>query len=131
MFRFLNHLVSKAKFWRVKTRLKRRYHPLPCSMCGFAVPVLSSKGEYGCQCIYFDIYIPKDDLVKSHGEMRRLCIRSGNNFRFRMKGMSPMDMLQWRVQHSDWYLTRTSVRIGAIVGVLSLVMTAIGIWIKL
>lgn len=41
-----------------------------------------------------------------------------------------MDMLQWRVQHSDWHLTRTSLRIGAIVGVLSLVMTAIGVWLK-
>ncbi|MHB8698662.1 MAG: hypothetical protein ACYC9J_11655 [Sulfuricaulis sp.] len=130
MLRLLNHLESKVRFWRAGTSLEKRYHPLPCSMCGFAVPVVAKKGQYGSQCLYFDVYIPRDDLFDSQGAMRRACIRSGNQFRFRMKDMSPMDMLQWRMKHTDWYLKRTSVRIGAIVGVVSLVMTALGIWLK-
>lgn len=128
MFRFITHLLARTRMGRERTRFKR-FRILPCRMCGFAAPV-AGKGNWGAQCLYYDLYIKNEDLSDPQSSARTACLKDGNNFCFRIKGMTPYQLLQWRVQHTDWYLTRTALRLGAIVGVLSLLMTAAGMWIR-
>jgi len=94
--------------------------PLPCSLCGLCAKT-DTEG-HGYVCLWYDVYQSAADAVSSHGDLRAACIRDGNHFRFRLKGIRPTEMLEWRIRHTDWAATRRYATIGAVTGAVSLLV---------
>lgn len=125
----LARLIRTLRRLRAERRRNRAYRLVPCRLCGFLAEVTASR-NHGGHCVYYDVYVPKAAVDDHHSEIRLTCREDGENFRFRMRGISPIQLLEWKMRHSDWHLSRRAAQIGATVGVLSLALGAIGIWVR-
>lgn len=101
--------------------------PLPCVLCGFCAK--TDTQAHGYVCLWYDVYQSEDDAKSSHGDLRAACVRDGNFFRFRLENIRPHEMLQWQVLHTDWSVTRRYAMIGAITGVVSLVIAVAALFV--
>jgi len=116
---------------RILLRLRKRHfpkRPIPCSLCGFAGKTVTA--GHGYLCFFYDQYISAEEAADPHGALRKACVHDGNNLRLRVKGVTPIAMLEWRVRHADWYMSRLFSRIGALVGVTSLALGALALWLR-
>jgi len=100
----------------------------PCNLCGLA-PEITAREGLGVYCLYFGMRIPQDEAEDPRSAFRQSCVANGNHFVWPVKGVNPAELHEWKIAHEDWYLNRKAVKAGMIVGLISLVASAIGIWI--
>lgn len=117
----------------VRRAIRRTGDNRPCAVCGLA-PRIRLDGDYGRVCLFYGVRILSDEENDVTKGMRSYCMNDGNNFVWPVRGLGHKDLLDWSIHRSDWYLKRTAIKVGAVVGVLGVVLTAIGIvmsfWVK-
>lgn len=99
-----------------------------CSVCGLAPLIRINQGDLGRFCLYYGVRIPPNELDASNRGIRVYCVRDGNHFVWPLVGIKPKELLEWRVQHIDRHLQRKALIWGIVIAVISLFMTAIGVW---
>jgi len=117
------------KFRLLRSPMARegRRKPLPCSLCGFCAKTATD--SHGYVCLWYGVYLALDDARSGRNDLRQACIRDGNHFIFRLKGVGPTEMLDYRMKHSDWARTRRLALLGGAIGVMSLVLSLAGLWL--
>jgi len=70
----------------------------------------------------------QDEARTGKSDIRHECILDGNHFIFRLKGVTPVEMLDWKMKHDDWARTRRIAVLGAVVGVISLLLLLAEVW---
>lgn len=114
--------MSFAISWFRKPKAARiPKRPLPCSLCGLCAK--TDTDGHGYVCLWYDVYQSYDEATTSDGALRAVCLSDGNHFRFRLKGIRPNEMLEWRIRHTDWAATRRYATIGAVTGAVSLLVS--------
>jgi hypothetical protein len=115
--------------WRLRRHLRTLQDSRPCAICGLAPKIRLGDGQYGHYCLFYGARITPEESQDSNTGLRAHCIKDGNQFTWPIRGYSPKDLLVWRINHSDWYLKRTAMKVAAVVAILSLVLSAVGLWI--
>ncbi len=119
---------SKAPFWPGF----RRHKVPPCRLCAFAVPIYASREHnHGRQCIWYGVRLPADELEQPSSDVRRHCLRDGNNFQWPLKGFTSEKVLALRMKLTDWNLQRSSTAVQRLASIISLVLSGVAIVVSI
>lgn len=117
-----------VKHWRRRCELAKKLKDTrPCAICGLAPRIKLKNADMGRYCIFYGIRISKEEESDDKSDVRQNCMKDGNNFTWPVESFSPQELLEWRKNHTDWFLRRSAIKVAAFVGVVSVFLTAIGI----
>ena len=120
MHRWIQH-------WRARRHVRALKDTRPCAICGLAPKIRLGKGQYGQYCLFYGARIAPEESQNATVGLRKHCIEDGNHFTWPLRGYTAKDLLAWRINHQDWYLRRTAIKVGAIVAIVSVALTALGV----
>lgn len=100
----------------------------PCRICGLA-PNIRLSEEHGQYCLYYGVRITPEEAGNPQSILRRRCIEDGNLFVWPLRGLTPIQLLDWRRQQADWRLKRLSLKSAMIIGGISVLLTLAGLLI--
>lgn len=107
---------------------RKAIRPLPCRLCAFAVTITASHStDHGKLCIWYGVRLSADELKLPRCDVRNSCIRDGNNFQWPIRGYSTKQLLEQRMNLTDWYLQRNSTSTQRLASILSLVLSGMAI----
>lgn len=107
-----------------QTAQRRHDGPPPCILCGMCARIALRRQEAHL-CLWYQRYLRQEEAVDASSAVRRACLRDGNNFTWRIKGVGPVDTLDYVMRRTDWHLQRTATASAYTVGRAGLVV-AIG-----
>jgi hypothetical protein len=90
-----------------KTSRRWGWYPPACRMCGLSARVaLNDRKAY--HCLWYNVYLPEDQAADPKGNLRVHCLNdtSGDNFVWRVRGVTPMEMLKYQLEHETWSYVR-------------------------
>ncbi|MGI9304640.1 MAG: hypothetical protein ACR2RB_18330 [Gammaproteobacteria bacterium] len=116
--------------WRLRRQLRTSKDTRPCSICGLGPKIRLGKGQYGQFCLYYGVRIAPEESQDVTFSLRAYCIKDGNHFTWPTRGYSAKDLLAWRINHTDWYLKRTAMKVAAVVAIVSVVLSVVGTWLN-
>lgn len=122
--------MKLIEIFDVRRAIRRTGDKRPCAVCGLA-PKIRLDGDYGRVCLFYGVRILPEEENDTNKGMRAYCMKDGNNFVWPVLGLNHKDLLDWSIHRNDWYLKRTALKVGAVVGVLGVVLTAIGIAVSM
>lgn len=125
-------LTRLLTFIRMHKKARLRTDNRPCAICGLAPKIrLSSDGNnYGRYCLYYGLRVPPEELNNVHEGLRLVCREDGNHFTWPVIGVTPKDLLDWRMDHMDRHFHRKVLVWGVLIGVATILVTALGIWVE-
>ncbi len=110
--------------------MKRRFSMTrPCSICGLSVPIPLRQGALGRVCLFYGIRIAPDEINDPSAPLRRHCVNDGNHFTWPARGISALELLDWRKDYLDWHIRRKSLRVAIVAGVVSAIVGLVGLFV--
>lgn len=108
----------------------------PCAICGMAAKISLSNHQDERYCLWYKVRLPADEVNDPQTPLRQYCVRDGNHFAWPLRGITPLELAEYARIHLDWATHRRSARvtllsnrIGMVIGVASLALTALGVWL--
>ena len=108
----------------------KRSTSLPCALCGLCGTVDLSGDRTGRACLFYGVYIPGDDLSNPAADIRRQCLKDGDNFVWRVRGASPLEHFHVLKERLDWSQSRKASRVNMNVAVASLCVAVISLLVS-
>lgn len=115
----------KRAFWSAR-RSRKPKRPTPCAICGMAAQTVNTGGYV---CVFYRVHISRDEAQAPDGDVRSACLRDGNHFQFRLRGIGPDAMLEMHMRRTDWAETRTLAKTGAWVAALSFLVAVVALFL--
>jgi len=116
------------KYFKYRKEARERSDSRPCAVCGLAPKIRLNTDSMGRYCLYYGVRIPPEDLNKVDEGLREYCRLDGNHFTWPVRNVDPKELLDWRIQHNDRHFNRKVLVWGVAIGVLTIVITALGVW---
>jgi len=101
----------------------------PCSACGMAAKIKLDQA-LGSYCLWYQVRISPDELSERKTPLRARCITDGNNFIWPLVGVKSVELVNYKRDHHDWYIKRTSLKVGMVIAVVSVVVGLVSVVLR-
>lgn len=110
--------------------MKQNSNVKPCVLCAMRSGI-NVRDVDGSVCVWYNVYMSFDDAANKESSLRKACIRDGNNFVWRLRGMRPLEAFQLMKERTDWSMMRKSVSTSRIVSLISVGIAALSLVVTL
>lgn len=92
----------------------------PCQLCHFCV---FKKNDIGAACVWYDGFLTEEEVNYSENPLRVICRNDGNNFRWRLPNISPLDYAKWVRDYSHIRRDRLTKNASLVISIISLLVS--------